>query len=194
MFYLSYAEGLSAPRTDNLYAVRRQPDGTVGRPTARVGDHQVLRPRLAPESPTAPSPRWRLYHDRLHESHRVDVRSRSRLQRRPQRRRRRRSRASTRRSASASASSVDADARRLSYSDSELQELTSASTGWSAAPTARARSWSRRRSGPTRRALDYRRDRTTCTSACRASRSSDRFSHRPQRRNRAGVLPWSIST
>jgi iron complex outermembrane recepter protein len=33
MFYLSYAEGLSAPRTDNLYSVRRQPDNSVGRPT-----------------------------------------------------------------------------------------------------------------------------------------------------------------
>jgi len=33
MFYVSYAEGLSAPRTDNLYSVRRQPDGSVGRPT-----------------------------------------------------------------------------------------------------------------------------------------------------------------
>ena len=33
MFYVSYAEGLSAPRTDNLYSVRRQPDNTVGRPT-----------------------------------------------------------------------------------------------------------------------------------------------------------------
>jgi len=33
MFYLSYAEGLSAPRTDNLYSVRRQADGSVGRPT-----------------------------------------------------------------------------------------------------------------------------------------------------------------
>ncbi|HEX6398157.1 MAG TPA: TonB-dependent receptor, partial [Steroidobacteraceae bacterium] len=33
MFYLSYAEGLSAPRTDNLYSVRRQTDNTVGRPT-----------------------------------------------------------------------------------------------------------------------------------------------------------------
>ncbi len=33
MFYLSYAEGLSAPRTDNLYAVVRLPDGSVGRPT-----------------------------------------------------------------------------------------------------------------------------------------------------------------
>ena len=30
--YLSYAEGLSAPRTDNLYSVRLQPDGTIGRP------------------------------------------------------------------------------------------------------------------------------------------------------------------
>jgi len=30
--YLSYAEGLSAPRTDNLYSVGRQPDGSVGRP------------------------------------------------------------------------------------------------------------------------------------------------------------------
>ena len=30
--YLSFAEGLSAPRTDNLYSVRRQPDGSVGRP------------------------------------------------------------------------------------------------------------------------------------------------------------------
>ena len=29
--YLSYAEGLSAPRTDNLYSVRRQADGSVGR-------------------------------------------------------------------------------------------------------------------------------------------------------------------
>ena len=29
--YLSYAEGLSAPRTDNLYAVRRQTDGSIGR-------------------------------------------------------------------------------------------------------------------------------------------------------------------
>jgi iron complex outermembrane receptor protein len=33
MFYLSYAEGLSAPRTDNLYSVRRQADGSLGRPT-----------------------------------------------------------------------------------------------------------------------------------------------------------------
>jgi iron complex outermembrane receptor protein len=32
MFYLSYAEGLSAPRTDNLYSVRRQADGSVGSP------------------------------------------------------------------------------------------------------------------------------------------------------------------
>ena len=32
MFYLSYAEGLSAPRTDNLYSVRRQPDGSIGTP------------------------------------------------------------------------------------------------------------------------------------------------------------------
>lgn len=30
--YVSYAEGLSAPRTDNLYSVRRQPDGSVGSP------------------------------------------------------------------------------------------------------------------------------------------------------------------
>ena len=42
MFYLSYAEGLSAPRTDNLYSVRRQPDGSIGTPDARVGDHQGL--------------------------------------------------------------------------------------------------------------------------------------------------------
>ncbi len=33
MFYLSYAEGLSAPRTDNLYAVVRLLDGSIGRPT-----------------------------------------------------------------------------------------------------------------------------------------------------------------
>jgi iron complex outermembrane receptor protein len=33
MFYLSYAEGLSAPRTDNLYAVVRNPDGSISRPT-----------------------------------------------------------------------------------------------------------------------------------------------------------------
>jgi iron complex outermembrane recepter protein len=32
MFYLSYAAGLSAPRTDNLYSVRRLGDGSVGRP------------------------------------------------------------------------------------------------------------------------------------------------------------------
>ena len=32
MFYVSYAEGLSAPRTDNLYAVKRQPDGSIGTP------------------------------------------------------------------------------------------------------------------------------------------------------------------
>jgi iron complex outermembrane receptor protein len=30
--YFSYAEGLSAPRTDNLYSVGRQPDGSVGSP------------------------------------------------------------------------------------------------------------------------------------------------------------------
>jgi iron complex outermembrane recepter protein len=30
--YASYAEGLSAPRTDNLYSVRRQADGSVGSP------------------------------------------------------------------------------------------------------------------------------------------------------------------
>jgi iron complex outermembrane receptor protein len=30
--YLSYAEGLSAPRTDNLYSVRRQANGSLGRP------------------------------------------------------------------------------------------------------------------------------------------------------------------
>jgi len=33
MFYLSYAEGLSAPRTDNLYAVVRNLDGSLSRPT-----------------------------------------------------------------------------------------------------------------------------------------------------------------
>jgi len=32
-FYLSYAEGLSAPRTDNLYAVISLADGSIGRPT-----------------------------------------------------------------------------------------------------------------------------------------------------------------
>jgi iron complex outermembrane receptor protein len=32
-FYASYAQGLSAPRTDNLYSVRRLADGSVGRPT-----------------------------------------------------------------------------------------------------------------------------------------------------------------
>ncbi len=32
MFYVSYAEGLSAPRTDNLYSVSRQPDGSLGTP------------------------------------------------------------------------------------------------------------------------------------------------------------------
>ncbi|HET7810390.1 MAG TPA: TonB-dependent receptor [Steroidobacteraceae bacterium] len=31
-WYLSYAEGLSAPRTDNLYSVGRQDDGSVGSP------------------------------------------------------------------------------------------------------------------------------------------------------------------
>jgi len=31
--YFSYAEGLSAPRTDNLYSVNRLPDGSIGRPT-----------------------------------------------------------------------------------------------------------------------------------------------------------------
>jgi iron complex outermembrane receptor protein len=31
-FYLSYAQGLSAPRTDNLYSIRRQDDGSLGRP------------------------------------------------------------------------------------------------------------------------------------------------------------------
>jgi iron complex outermembrane receptor protein len=31
-FYFSYAQGLSAPRTDNLYSVRRQPDGSIGNP------------------------------------------------------------------------------------------------------------------------------------------------------------------
>jgi iron complex outermembrane recepter protein len=35
-FYLSYAEGLSAPRTDNLYAVTRLDDGSVGTPTPEV--------------------------------------------------------------------------------------------------------------------------------------------------------------
>ena len=34
-FYLSYAEGLSAPRTDNLYSVGRQDDGSVGRSDCR---------------------------------------------------------------------------------------------------------------------------------------------------------------
>lgn len=32
-FYVSYAEGLSAPRTDNLYSVIRLADNSVGRPT-----------------------------------------------------------------------------------------------------------------------------------------------------------------
>jgi iron complex outermembrane recepter protein len=31
MFYVAYTEGISAPRTDNLYAVARLPDGSVGR-------------------------------------------------------------------------------------------------------------------------------------------------------------------
>jgi iron complex outermembrane receptor protein len=51
--YLSYAEGLSAPRTDNLYAVRRQADGSVG--------------RRIPESETTQSYDigWRLNHPSL---------------------------------------------------------------------------------------------------------------------------------
>lgn len=32
-FYVSYAEGLSAPRTDNLYSVIRLDDGSIGHPT-----------------------------------------------------------------------------------------------------------------------------------------------------------------
>ena len=72
-FYLSYAEGLSAPRTDNLYSVRRQPDGSIGRPL--------------PESETtkAYDLGWRLnasedhrlggaVSHRLHQPHRVVVR------------------------------------------------------------------------------------------------------------------------
>jgi iron complex outermembrane recepter protein len=49
-FYLSYAEGLSAPRTDNLYAVVRAPDNSIVRPT--------------PESETTKSVDlgWRLNH------------------------------------------------------------------------------------------------------------------------------------
>ncbi len=50
--YFSYAEGLSAPRTDNLYSVRRQDDGSVGSPL--------------PESETTQSYDigWRLNHPR----------------------------------------------------------------------------------------------------------------------------------
>jgi iron complex outermembrane receptor protein len=52
-FYISYAEALSAPRTDNLYSVRRQTNGTVGSPL--------------PESETTKSYDigWRLSHDNL---------------------------------------------------------------------------------------------------------------------------------
>jgi iron complex outermembrane receptor protein len=51
--YVSYAEGLSAPRTDNLYSVRRQTDGSVGRPL--------------PESETTKAYDfgWRLNHSKL---------------------------------------------------------------------------------------------------------------------------------
>ena len=85
MFYLSYAEGLSAPRTDNLYSVRRLADGCIGRPTPESETTDVLRHRLAPEH-RQDHRLGGVVEDRLHQSHRVVVRSRPRLQRRPQRR------------------------------------------------------------------------------------------------------------
>jgi iron complex outermembrane receptor protein len=51
--YLSYAEGLSAPRTDNLYAVRRLADGSLGRPLPES------------EMTKAYDIGWRLNHSRL---------------------------------------------------------------------------------------------------------------------------------
>ena len=59
MFYLSYAEGLSAPRTDNLYAVRAPARRQRRAADAGIRDHQVVRPRLAPQQRDAPSLRWR---------------------------------------------------------------------------------------------------------------------------------------
>ncbi len=51
--YFSYAEGLSAPRTDNLYSVRRQLDGSIGRPLPEI------------ESTKAYDLGWRLNHSSI---------------------------------------------------------------------------------------------------------------------------------
>ena len=51
MFYLSYAEGLSAPRTDNLYAVVRNPI-----------DNSIVRPTPESETTKAYDLGWRLNH------------------------------------------------------------------------------------------------------------------------------------
>ena len=72
MFYLSYAQGLSAPRTDNLYAVRRLPDGSVGRPTPNSETTDVVRSRLAREQRKDHRLGGRV-DDRLHRSHRLVV-------------------------------------------------------------------------------------------------------------------------
>ena len=67
-FYLSYAAGLSAPRTDNLYSVRRQPDGSVGRPTpnSETTDSYDLGWRLNTGSTMASVAVWMIdYTDRI---------------------------------------------------------------------------------------------------------------------------------
>jgi iron complex outermembrane receptor protein len=68
MFYLSYAAGLSAPRTDNLYSVRRQADGTVGRPlpNSETTDSYDLGWRLNTERTMASVAVWMIdYTDRI---------------------------------------------------------------------------------------------------------------------------------
>jgi iron complex outermembrane receptor protein len=67
-FYLSYAAGLSAPRTDNLYSVRRQLDGTVGRPTpnSETTDSYDLGWRVNTERTMASVALWMIdYTDRI---------------------------------------------------------------------------------------------------------------------------------
>lgn len=61
MFYVSYAEGISAPRTDNLYAVARLADGSIGRssPESETTKQYDLGWRFNGESVLATVAVWR---------------------------------------------------------------------------------------------------------------------------------------
>ncbi len=184
--YLSYAEGLSAPRTDNLYSVRRQADGSVGRPLPESETTQAydIGWRLNMGNTIASVAAYYInYDNRIVSSFDPDLGF-----------------TVDRNVGTVKIQGVDTQIGQrfgemfeltasAAFNDSELQDDVPLTGEPFRLP---ACNWSKPRSGPTRRAPTWT-SRTTPASACRASTwtsaSAPTSTMKPCR-----PTPWSIST